>query len=65
MPSRSIIEALHLRRILMNLYIDGEKISLHMVFIDVKKWSDMVLRVVQWRCLEIKDILTTSYILII
>ena len=43
MPDRSTIEVIYLLRRLIGLYRDG-KVDLHMVFIDLKKAYDRILR---------------------
>jgi len=43
MPGRSIIEAIYLLRRLMDFYRD-KKVDFHMVFIDLEKTHDRVLR---------------------
>jgi len=52
-PGRSTTEAIYLLRRLMGLYRD-RKVDLHMVFIDLEKTYDRILREVLWRCLEKK-----------
>jgi len=63
MPSRSTIEAIYLLRILMGLYRD-KKVDLHIVFIDLEKAYDRVLREVLWRCLDKKGV-SPAYIRVI
>ena len=53
MPDRLTIEAIYLLKRLMGLYRD-RKVDLHLVFIDLEKAYDRVLREVVWRCLAKK-----------
>ena len=55
MPNRLTTEAIYLLRRLMGLYRD-RKVDLHMVFIDLEKTYDRVLREVLWECLEKKEV---------
>ena len=51
MIGRSTKEAIHIIRKLMEFYRDRNS-DLHMVFVDLEKAHDKVLREVLWRCLE-------------
>jgi hypothetical protein len=51
MPERSTMEAIFLIRQLMQRYTE-EKKDLHMVFIDLEKAHDKVLRNIMWWALE-------------
>jgi len=54
-PGRSTTEVIYLLRRLMGLYRD-RKADLHMVFIDLEKVYDRVLREVLQKCLEKKEV---------
>jgi len=56
MPGRSIREAIHLTRRLMELYEDGKN-DLYMMFINLE---NRVPRKILWRCIKKKEVLDTS-----
>jgi len=60
MPGRSTTEAFHLIRRLIEVYRDRKK-DLHMVFIDLEKAYDRVLREVPWECFAKKGV-SVAYI---
>ena len=55
MPGRSIIEAIHVLRRLMEKYRERKK-DLHMVFIDLKKAYDNIPRSIMWDSLKARGI---------
>jgi len=55
MPGRSTTEAIHLIRTLIDVHWDRKK-DLHMVFIDLEKAYDSILRKVLRECLEKKGV---------
>ena len=56
MPGRSIREAIHLTRRLIELYEDGKN-DLFMMFINPE---NRVPRKILWRCIKKKEVLDTS-----
>ncbi|XP_055830899.1 uncharacterized protein LOC129899928 [Solanum dulcamara] len=56
MAGRSTTEAIHIMRRLMEKYRERKR-DLQMVFIDLEKTYEKILRDVLWRCLEAKVVL--------
>jgi hypothetical protein len=63
MPKRSTMEMIFLIRQLMKGYMEQKK-GMHMVFIDLEKAHDKVLKIVTWWALQ-KHKVSTKYIIII
>ncbi|PKA63965.1 hypothetical protein AXF42_Ash004977 [Apostasia shenzhenica] len=57
MPGKSTIEVIHLLRSLIEKFKERKE-NLHLIFIDLEKAYDKILREVFWRVLEKKGIYT-------